>query len=322
MKSTKKLLSGILSSAIFLSSASIYADTQTSLILKINNPIMTVNGIEKEIDSGISTSPVIINGRTLLPIRAVIEEIGGTVNWNEERQEITLTYGQDTIRLVIGNTTAYLNDNANVLDAAPTIINGRTMLPIRFIAESFNFNVEWNSETQTVTITKEEKDLLSEQPTITESSNNTVSNSTENKSNNENKSKALLIKFGHNGDTFTLNLENNETVEYLTEFIGTSEMNLPVYHFDDYDGYEYMQYYDIPSRYTIPANATKITSAKAGEVYYADNKVILFYQDAEIDGNYTKIGIIENTNGLKTAVEENPVLEDWGNKIISISPAD
>ena len=91
MKSTKKLLSGILSSAILFSAIPSYADTQTSLILKINNPIMTVNGIEKEIDSGISTSPVIINGRTLLPIRAVIEEIGGTVNWNEEKQVITLT---------------------------------------------------------------------------------------------------------------------------------------------------------------------------------------------------------------------------------------
>ena len=72
------------------------------------------------------------------------------------------------------------------------------------------------------------------------------------------------------------------------------------------------------SRYEIPAKLTRVTSAKAGEVYYADNKVILFYQDADIDENYIKIGTIEDTTGLQTAVEQNPVVEGWGNKVISI----
>ena len=136
-------------------------------------------------------------------------------------------------------------------------------------------------------------------------------------SDNEQTNTALSIRFGT--DTFTLILENNETASYLAAFAETSEMSLPVYHFDDFDGYEYMQYYQIPSRYEIPAKLTRVTSAKAGEVYYADNRVILFYQDAEIDGNYIKLGTIENTTGLQTAVEQNPVVEGWGNKVISIS---
>ena len=262
---------------------------------------MTANGIEKEIDS----EPIIINNRTLLPIRAVMEEIGGTVNWDNETQEITLTYQGDIIRLVIDSTTAYLNDTAITIDTAPVIINGRTMLPIRFIAESFHFDVVWDN--QTITITKQEtaEQQLTIENTNTEQSNNEQENIT-----------ALSVGFG--ADTFTLILENNETASYLAAFAETSEMNLPVYHFDDFDGYEYMQYYQIPSRYEIPAKLTRVTSAKAGEVYYADNKVILFYQDADIDENYIKIGTIEDTTGLQTAVEQNPVVEGWGNKVISI----
>ncbi|MEY8321317.1 cyclophilin-like fold protein [Lachnospiraceae bacterium 46-61] len=295
-----KMLLAVLSSAMLFSAIPTYA--QTPLILQINNKTMTANGIKKEIDS----EPVIINNRTLLPIRTIIEEIGGTVNWDNEKQEITLTYQGDSIHLVIGNTTAYLNDTAITLDTAPVIINGRTMLPIRFIAESFHFDVIWDN--QTITITKQEtaEQQLTIENTNTEQSNNEQGNIT-----------ALSVRFG--ADTFTLILENNETASYLAAFAETSEMNLPVYHFDDFDGYEYMQYYQIPSRYEIPTKLTRVTSAKAGEVYYADNKVILFYQDADIDENYIKIGTIEDTTGLQTAVEQNPVVEGWGNKVISIS---
>ncbi len=294
-----KILLAVLSSTMLFSAIPTYA--QTPLILQINNKIMTANGIEKEIDS----EPVIINQRTLLPIRTIIEEIGGTVDWNKETQEIILTYQGNTIRLVIDSTTAYLNDTAITIDTAPMIINGRTMLPIRFIAESFHFDVVWDN--QTVTITKQEtaEQELTIENTNTEQSNNEQGNIT-----------ALLVGFG--ADTFTLILENNETASYLAAFAETSEMNLPVYHFDDFDGYEYMQYYQIPSRYEIPAKLTRVTSAKAGEVYYADNKVILFYQDANIDENYIKIGTIEDTTGLQTAVKQNPVVEGWGNKVISI----
>lgn len=294
-----KILLAVLSSAMLFSAIPAYA--QTPLILQINNKIMTANGIEKEIDS----EPMIINQRTLLPIRTIIEEIGGTVDWNKETQEIILTYQGNTIRLVIDSTTAYLNDTAITIDTAPMIINGRTMLPIRFIAESFHFDVVWDN--QTITITKQEtaEQQLTIENTNTEQSNNKQGNIT-----------ALSVGFG--ADTFTLILENNETASYLAAFAETSEMNLPVYHFDDFDGYEYMQYYQIPSRYEIPAKLTRVTSAKAGEVYYADNKVILFYQDADIDENYIKIGTIEDTTGLQTAVEQNPVVEGWGNKVISI----
>lgn len=127
------------------------------LTMQIGNPNMTVNGTEKEIDPGRGTVPVVQNDRTLVPIRAIIEAMGGSVNWDEETQTAFLEYNGDIITLAIGNRTAYFNETANTLDVAPTVINDRTMLPIRFIAESFKFNVDWDGKTQTITITKSDE---------------------------------------------------------------------------------------------------------------------------------------------------------------------
>ena len=125
----------------------------TEIVLRIGDPMMTINGAEKEIDPGMGTSPVIINERTLLPVRAIVEELGGTVEWNENQQEVKLGYENNEIILTIDSTSALLNGTEQTLDTAPVIIGDRTMLPIRFIAESFDLKVEWNGETQEVTIT-------------------------------------------------------------------------------------------------------------------------------------------------------------------------
>lgn len=61
---------------------------------------------------------------------------------------------------------------------------------------------------------------------------------------------------------------------------------------------------------------------KAGEVYYSDpNRIILFFGDAEVTREYTKVGYFDYTEEFKTAVENNPVLEGWGNKIVLINSA-
>jgi len=125
-----------------------------TVTMQVGNPIMTVNGAETEIDAGMGTTPVIINDRTLLPVRSLIESMGGTVNWNDTSRSVTLTLGSDEIRLIIDNTTAYFNNEASTLDTAPAIINDRTMLPVRFIAEKFGFTVDWNGDEQMITISK------------------------------------------------------------------------------------------------------------------------------------------------------------------------
>ena len=128
-------------------------EEDTLILLQINNPNMYANGVEKEIDEGRGTAPIVDNGRTLVPIRSIIEACGGTVGWNGDTQTVTLKYKNDEIKLIINSNTAYLNGEANTLDVAPQVINGRTMLPIRFVAEGFKFEVFWDGENSVITIT-------------------------------------------------------------------------------------------------------------------------------------------------------------------------
>ncbi len=130
----------------------------------------------------------------------------------------------------------------------------------------------------------------------------------------------LYATFGYEGSAFPLRMEDNETANEIVRIVGTTDWNLPIYHYDDFENSDVMQYYDIPSRYDIPADPETVTSEKAGEVYYSDpNRIILFYHDAEVTGEYVKIGTFDATEEFISAVEDNPVLEGWGNKIVSIT---
>lgn len=130
----------------------------------------------------------------------------------------------------------------------------------------------------------------------------------------------LTVRFGAGGDPFTLYLEDNDTAAAIARHVGSADWRLPIYHFDDYDGWEVMQYYDIPNRYEIPSNAETVASEQAGQVYYSEpNRILLFYHDAEMAGEYTLVGRFEATDEFVAAVEKNPVLEGWGNKIVNIS---
>lgn len=137
----------------------------------------------------------------------------------------------------------------------------------------------------------------------------------------ENGSTQLEVRFGDRGEPFMMTLLDNETAAAIARYVGTSDWRLPIYERDADADYSVLQYYDIPSRYEIPSdNPETVTEAKAGDVFYSDpNRIVLFYHDAEISAEYTKIGTFEATEDFMTAVEENPVLEGWGNKIIQIS---
>lgn len=129
----------------------------------------------------------------------------------------------------------------------------------------------------------------------------------------------LELRFG-DGEPFTIHLYDNPTAAAIAGYVGTASWQLPIYHYDDYEGWEVMQYYDIPSRYEIPSDPEQVTSETAGTVYYsAPNRIVLFYQDAELSGEYTPVGYIDYSEELVDAVENNPVVPGWGNKLIHIS---
>ncbi|MCI9274445.1 MAG: hypothetical protein HFE39_10925 [Clostridiales bacterium] len=133
----------------------------------------------------------------------------------------------------------------------------------------------------------------------------------------------LAVRFGDDGEPFVMHLYDNETARAIARHVGTSEWRLPIYHYEGYKNWEVMQYYDIPSRYEIPSNPETVTKETAGAVYYSEpNRIVLFYGDAEVTGEYTPVGYFDNTEEFRSAVEDNPVLEGWGNKIVRISDED
>ena len=130
----------------------------------------------------------------------------------------------------------------------------------------------------------------------------------------------LEVCFGDKGNPFMLQLNDNDTAGAIARHVGTSDWRLPIYEDDEDADYDVMQYYDIPSSYDIPSNPEKVTSVKAGEVYYSDpNRIVLFYQDAEVSEEYTPVGHFDATDEFVEAVKNNPVLEGWGNKIVLIT---
>lgn len=127
----------------------------------------------------------------------------------------------------------------------------------------------------------------------------------------------LTVRFGDNGGSFVMHLEDNSTAAAIAGYVGTSDWRLPVYSYDESD---VMEYYDIPSRYEIPDNSENVTEAHAGDVFYSDpNRIVLYYHDAQINEQYTRIGTFDATEEFVDAVENNPVLEGWGNQIVVIS---
>lgn len=135
----------------------------------------------------------------------------------------------------------------------------------------------------------------------------------------DNNTSSLYVVFG-DSQKFELHLNGSETANAIAYYVGTEDWRLPIYHFDDYENWEIMQYYDIPSRYEIPSNPEQITEEKAGTVYYSEpNRVILYFGDGQVSAEYTPIGYIDYSDELVKAVEENPEVEGWGNKIVYIS---
>lgn len=98
-------------------------------------------------------SPFIEDGRTLIPVRALSQTLGASVTWDAKNKRAAINRGSDTIIIAEGDTTAYINNTPVQLDVPARIINGRTMVPLRFAAETFGLTVNWDENTKTVELT-------------------------------------------------------------------------------------------------------------------------------------------------------------------------
>jgi hypothetical protein len=113
-----------------------------------DNITVKLNGSALSFD----VAPQIINDRTMVPMRKIFESLGASVDWNGDTRTITSSKGDTSIVMAIDNPVMTVNGTEVTLDSAPVIVDDRTLVPVRAIAESFGSTVDWDGSTKTVTI--------------------------------------------------------------------------------------------------------------------------------------------------------------------------
>ena len=121
-----------------------------SIIMKLQ--VGNKNALINNETYSLEAAPTITSGRTMVPLRFVGEAFGAEFAYDPVFKIIDINFGSDKIKMQIGKKTAFINGIEIALDVAPYIVNGRTLVPIRFISETFGAEVVWDGTTKTVTI--------------------------------------------------------------------------------------------------------------------------------------------------------------------------
>lgn len=147
---------------LLLSISSVFAEGEkVEIAFKVGDSVLSINGSDVEVE----TPYIAGEGTTLVPLRVITEAFGAEVNWEGETKTITLTYPDVNIVLQIDNIVAKVNDHSETLPEAPALsANGVTMVPLRFISETFGAEVGYDNETQAITVTKE---IIDDSNTVT-----------------------------------------------------------------------------------------------------------------------------------------------------------
>ena len=116
----------------------------------VSAPIKVVlDGVELQFD----VPPATISDRTMVPMRAIFEALGALVYWDNANSIVTAIRGVDVVKVAIGNDSITINGHPNTMDVAPVVIDGRTLVPARFISEALGCDVRWDERSNTVFIT-------------------------------------------------------------------------------------------------------------------------------------------------------------------------
>ena len=131
------------------------SDTISPIKKKAQTIELSIGKAKYRVDDSVSefdSVPFIKNDRTYIPIRFISEALGASVEWVPETRRVIIRSEEAIIEMQINNRKMKINNYEVINDAAPIIVNDRTMLPIRVIAENLNCKVDWNNDNLSVKI--------------------------------------------------------------------------------------------------------------------------------------------------------------------------
>ena len=166
----KKLLSMVLASVMTLTMAVTAVTADDSITVLLDSMELTFD-----------VPPMIVEGRTLVPFRGIFEALGYEVDWDEASQTVMGEKGDLELKMVIGKTEATVQNNAEgasepvknvTFEVPPQIVDGRTLVPVRAVAEMSGYKVDWIDDTRTVTIVTPVEILTGPGPAMPETTTN------------------------------------------------------------------------------------------------------------------------------------------------------
>ncbi len=119
------------------------------LLLKIDHEFMSAGGEDVPLDA----APILFEGTTMLPIRQVVEALGGQVEWEPVEKKISLFYESHSVVMYLGEAGAFVDGRFTLLSVPPMILNDRTLVPLRFATEALGCDVTWLPESREIVIT-------------------------------------------------------------------------------------------------------------------------------------------------------------------------
>ena len=187
------------------------ANASTQLKIKVNNKLISSD-----------VEPFIKNGTTYVPIRFISEALNtDKIVWNEEAKTVLITKDSTKIALIINKNYAYVNDVYTSLEANAVLANGRTFVPLRFLSNCFNADVNWNENTYTVSISTTKAPIAS--------NNNSSSSSTSKPSGSGNSSSSTKPSGSNNSSSSSSNNSYTENeVYWLSKIIEAEASGEPL----------------------------------------------------------------------------------------------
>lgn len=136
--------------AIVLALAMLFTLAAVPVLAQEAAPTVILDGKNLSFEDAV---PIIEEGRTLVPLRAIFEAMGAKVEWDNSTQTATAVKGSTTVVLKIGSLEPTINGVVKKIDVPGKIVNNRTLAPLRFVGEAFGGTVDWNNDTRQITMT-------------------------------------------------------------------------------------------------------------------------------------------------------------------------